>query len=79
MITLEHWPAKLQLTNDYAVIVKHALRKERQVSLPNFRSDDGHDYDCSALPYFAESWLLGLIVVIVLHKPNTQWWVYETK
>lgn len=79
MLTLDRWPANLEKSNDYGVIVNHAVRKQSQLYLEKINKINDQAYDCFTFPYFVKSKLLGVIVLIVQNKPETQEkWVFST-
>ena len=64
-------PANLELFNDFADIVKYALKKRSQVCIPNAQTIDNQAYDFFAFPVYIQNILIGVIVIKVKHLPET--------
>lgn len=65
------WPVKLEQYKDFSSIVKYALKKKKQAVIPNAESINDQSLDYFALPFFAQSNLLGVIVIKIKHLPET--------
>ena len=65
------WPANLEQYNDFASIVKYVLKKRKQGVFANAQTIDDQPQDYFALPFFARSTLLGVIVIKIRHLPES--------
>ncbi len=68
---LAKWPTDLKQYADFTPIVKYALKKQKQVCIPNIPSKDKKPFDFYALPVYLETELLGVIVLKVHPLPSS--------
>ena len=69
---LAKWPTDLDHYADFTPIVKFALKKQKQVCIPNVHVSDKRSFDFFALPIYIQSELLGVIVIKVNHLPTSR-------
>ena len=72
MRMLDSWPSNVQQTKDTDLIASHAAKKKEPLYLAKMLQKDKQIYDCFVFPYFVDSTLLGVVIVIALNKPDTQ-------
>ena len=65
--TLANWPVNLDPSDDFTSIVKHALKKQKQVCTPNITDKDSNLFDFFSLPVYIEEKLLGVIALKTKH------------
>jgi multidrug resistance efflux pump len=68
---LAKWPPDLKQYGDFTPIVKYALKKQKQVCIPNIPSKDKKPFDFYALPVYLKTELLGVIVLKVHPLPSS--------
>jgi len=64
---LAEWPADLAQSSDFMPIVKHALKKQKQVFTPNIAGNETNSFGFFALPVYIEAELLGVIALKTEH------------
>jgi hypothetical protein len=67
---LAKWPTDLEQYGDFIPVVKYALKKKKQVCIPNIPNKNKKDFDFYALPVYVETELLGVIVLKVSHRSS---------
>ncbi len=67
IISLAKLPSDLNQYADFMPVVKYALKKQKLVCIPNIPSKNKKYYDFHALPIYADTELLGVIVLKVEH------------
>jgi RND family efflux transporter MFP subunit len=65
--TLAQWPANNDQERGFTPIVKFALKKQRQVCIPNIADHDTTPFDFFALPVYKEAKLIAVIAVKTDH------------
>lgn len=69
---LAKWPADLGHYDDYTPVVKYALKKQKQICIPNVPGKDKQSFDFHALPVYLETELLGVIALKIKHFPTAE-------
>lgn len=67
---LAKWPTDIEQYGDFIPVVKYALKKKKQVCIPNIPNKNKKDFDFYALPVYVEAELLGVIVLKVSHRSS---------